>query len=273
MVKKIEVELGKIQETLLLPLWGRAVESQKEDPKLIDEMAIEIINKIDYDFTTITKNISWVSQFSWVARSLHIDKTILKFIKNNPKATIVNIGCGLDTTFERIDNGQILFYDLDLPDVINLRKYFFQENERRKNISCSFLEDNWLSQLDSKDGILFIAAGVFYYFDEKQIKDFFILIAKKFPGCEIFFDSASSLGINIANKKVLKKGGMDETAILKWGIKSGKSIEKWDSRIQLVREFPMFEEIKKGLPLKMKYGLWMSDLLKIMSMVHLRIGK
>jgi len=168
-LKKIKVELGKVQKTLLLPLWGRAIESQKKDPRLIDKMAVEIINKIDYNFTTITKNMSWVSQFSWVARSLHIDKTILEFIKGKPKATIVNIGCGLDTTFERIDNGQILFYDLDLPDVINLRKQFFQKNERRKTISCSFLEDKWLSQLGAKDGILFIAAGVFYYFDEKQI--------------------------------------------------------------------------------------------------------
>ena len=125
MVKKIKVELEKVQETLLLPLWGRAVESQKKVPGLVDRKAVEIINKIDYDFTLIAKNISWISQFSWVARSLHIDKIILEFIKNNPKATIVNIGCGLDTTFERIDNGQILFYDLDLPDVINLRKIFF----------------------------------------------------------------------------------------------------------------------------------------------------
>jgi len=134
MMEKIKVELGEVQKNLLLPLWGRAVESQKEDPRLVYGMAVEIINKIDYDFTTITKNISWLSQFSWVARSLHVDKTILEFIKNNPNATIVNIGCDLDTTFERIDNGQIIFYDLDLPDVINLRKNFFQENERKERI-------------------------------------------------------------------------------------------------------------------------------------------
>jgi len=273
MVKKIKIELGKVQETLLLPLWGRAIELQKKDPRLVDEMAVEILNKIDYDFTIITKNISWLSQLAWIARSLHVDKTILEFIKNNPQAAIVNIGCGLDTTFERIDNGQIIFYDLDLPDVINLRKNFFPENKRRKTISCSFFEERWLSQLQIKDGILFIAAGVFYYFDENQMKDFFILIANHFPGCEIFFDSASPLGVKVANKKVLKDGGMDESAILKWGIKSAKLIEKWDNRIQLVEEFPMFEGMKTGLSLKMKYGLWMSDLLKIMSMVHLRIEK
>lgn len=269
----MEVELGKIQETLLLPLWGRAVESQKTNSRLYDRMAVEIIKRIDYDFSTMTRNIGWITQLAWVARSLHVDKTVLEFIRDKPRATIVNIGCGLDTTFDRIDNGQITFYDLDLPDVINLRKTFFQETERRKTISCSFLEDEWLKELEMDNGLLFVAAGVFYYFVENQIKSFFVSLANHFSRCEVFFDSASPLGVNVANKKVIKDGGMDETAILKWGIKSARSMERWDERIQVVKEFPMFRGMKKGYSLKMKYGLWMSDFLKIMSMVHLRIGK
>jgi O-methyltransferase involved in polyketide biosynthesis len=270
---RIKVELGEVQETLLLPLWGRAVESQKTKSRLTDRMAVEIVKRIDYDFSTITKNISWITQLAWVARSLHVDRAILEFIKDKPQATIVNIGCGLDTTFDRIDNGQIMFYDLDLPDVINLRKTFFHETERRKTISCSFLEGEWLNRLETNNGLLFIAAGVFYYFLENQIKCFFVSLADRLSGCEVFFDSASPLGVNVANKRVIKDGGMDETAILKWSIKSARSIEQWDRRIQVVEEFPMFRGMKKGYSVKMKYGLWMSDFLKIMSMVHLRIGK
>ena len=112
MESKIKIDLDNVQETLLLPLWGRATESQKEKPKLVDSKAVEIVNKIDYDFSTIAKNISWVSQLSWVARSLHVDKVIHNFISLHPNGTIVNIGCGFDTTFERIDNGKITFYDL-----------------------------------------------------------------------------------------------------------------------------------------------------------------
>ena len=254
-----------------MPLWGRAVESQKKMPGLVDRMAVEIINKIDYDFTLFERKMNWVSQFSWVARSMHVDKTILEFIKKNPKATIVNMGCGLDTTFERIDNGQMMFYDLDLPEVIHLRKIFFQENERRKTISSSFLENKWLSQLQGNEDILFIAAGLFYFFDKNLVRDFFITIANYFPGSELFFDIASPLGIKLANKKVLKNSGMNETSLLKWGIKNPKLFEKWDERIQLVKEFPIFEGLKTGLPFKEKCGVWISDLLKIMSMVHLRI--
>jgi O-methyltransferase involved in polyketide biosynthesis len=268
---KITIELGKVQETLLLPLWGRAVESQKNNPRLIDKKAVEIIESIDYDFSTITKNISWITQYAWVARSLHVDAAITDFITAHPDAAIVNIGCGLDTTFDRIDNGKIIFYDLDLPDVIALRKKFFPENARRKIITSSFLDTHWFDEIQTGSGILFIAAGVFYYFTEDQIKSFFAAVVVRFPGCELFFDSASPLGVTVANKKVIQGGGMDETAVLRWGIKNAALMERWDTRIHILKEFPMFRGMKKAFPLTMKYGLWMSDFLNIMSMVQLRM--
>ena len=127
MTEKISIEKGNVQETLLLPLWGRAFETQKDKPRLIDKKAVEIIKKIDYDFSDIEETQA-MSQHGWVARSLHTDRTILAFMKQHPGAAIVNIGCGLDTTFSRIDNGKIIFYELDLPDVIALRKNFYEDS-------------------------------------------------------------------------------------------------------------------------------------------------
>ncbi len=109
-------KLGSVQKTLLLPLWGRAVESRKPHPLLVDPTATRIIGLIDCDFSTIATNISFVSQLAWIARSLHIDRTIRRFLEKHPTATIVNLGCGLDTTFERVDNGRLSWYDLDLPE-------------------------------------------------------------------------------------------------------------------------------------------------------------
>ncbi len=272
MESKIKIDLDNVQETLLLPLWGRATESQKEKPKLVDSKAVEIVNKIDYDFSTIAKNISWVSQLSWVARSLHVDKVIHNFISLHPNGTIVNIGCGFDTTFERIDNGKITFYDLDLPDVINLRKQFISNCSRRETISGSFLNTNWFSQLEDRKDVLFIAAGVFYYFAENQIKDFFISLANNFERSELYFDRASPLGVKVANKKVIKDGGMNESATLKWGIKSPTYIAKWHNKIKVISDVPMFKGFKKGYSFKVKYGLWLSDVLNIMSMAHFKIG-
>jgi O-methyltransferase involved in polyketide biosynthesis len=273
MAEKLKIELKEIQETLLLPLWGRAVESQKENPRLTDRKAVEIIEQIDYDFSRITQNISWITQLAWVARSLHMDNAIQNFIGRVPEAVIVNIGCGLDTTYERMANNQIRFYDLDLPEVIRLRNTFFWDHGRRKTLVGSFLDPGWIRQFKTHDPVLFIAAGVFYYFDENQIRSFITSLAEYFNFCEVFFDSASPLGVRVANKKVIQDGGMDESAMLKWGIKTARVIETWDPRIKRIAEFPMFRGFKKGYPLRMQYGLWMSDFLKIMSMVHLRIER
>lgn len=271
METKIKINLGNVQETLLLPLWGRATESQKVRPKLVDKKAVEIINKIDYDFSTIAQNVSWVSQLAWVARCLHVDTAITNFLHLHPRGTIVNIGCGLDTTFERIDNGSATFFDLDLPDVICLRNQFMSSNPRRKTISGSFLDTTWFNQLSNKEDILFAAAGVFYYFAEDQIKQFFVSVANNFR-CEIFFDCSSPFGVKVANKKVIKDGGMNESAVLKWGLKSPKQITAWHRKITLVEEIPMFKGFKKGLSFKEKYALWLSDFLHIMSMTHLKIN-
>ncbi len=149
MQKKIKIDLGNVQKTLFLPLWGRAEEAKKQHPMLVDETAVKIIEQVDFDFSQITQNIDDLTQIAWIKRSLYCDRVINTFLEKYPKGTIVNIGCGLDTTFERTDNGKMKWYDLDLPDVIELRNKFVEENKRRKFISSSFLEKEWLKNTRS----------------------------------------------------------------------------------------------------------------------------
>jgi O-methyltransferase involved in polyketide biosynthesis len=158
---------------------------------------------------------------------------------------------------------------LDLPDVIELRREFIHENERREFIASSFLDDAWLHQLKIEDNILFIAAGVLYYFEEYQIKGFFKKIADLFPESEMVFDASSPLGIKMANKMVIKNGGMDETSFLKWGLKNAKEIRLWDHRIEILEEYPLFKNMRKAF--KNKMGAWMSDTFKMQYMVHLKV--
>ena len=273
MSEKINIDLGNVQVTLLLPLWGRAMETQKRNPSLTDKTAYEIINKIDYDFTTISNNIHAVTQHEWIARSIHIDRTINEFLMKFPKATIVNIGCGLDTTLDRIDNGELFWYDLDLPDVIELRRKFVLEGDRRKFISCFFLDDRWFSEVHIEDNVLFMAAGVLYYFDENQLKEIFNKISSSFTGSEFVFDAASSFGVKTANEKVIASSGLDQRSYLKWGLDTASEISKWNNNIEVIKEYPMFRKMSKGLKLKNKIVAIISDHYKIMYMVHLRIIK
>ncbi len=270
MEQKIKVKKGSIEETLLLPLWGRAFETQKDHPRLIDKKAVEIIQTIDYDFSEIEKT-QGLSQHGWVARSLHTDKMAKAFIQKHPGATIVNIGCGLDTTFSRIDNGKILFYELDLPDVILLRKNFYQDSERHISIASSFLETGWFKKIIVRDGLLFLAGGVLMYFEEEQIKEFFIAVANHFGTCDFYFDALSPACVKMAKKAVLKKGGMGMKQEGGWGLKQIKSLETWDKRIRVVDAIPIHKGAKTGISLGQKIALSISDLLGFCSMVHIRI--
>lgn len=266
------IDLGAVQKTLLLPLWGRAVETGKAQPLLVDRTAAAILATLNYDFSAIARNISPISQLSWIARSLHTDRAIQTFLTLHPAATIVNLGCGLDTTFERIDNGSLRWYDLDLPDVIELRKRFIQESARRQFIPCSLLDDAWLRPVQSAAAIFFVASGVLYYLEECQVKALFLRLADAFPGCEVFFDACSPRGLRIANKKVIKAGGMEEGAVLKWGIRRAAEMQSWDGRIAVLAEYPMFRHFGRDLGVKARWGMRLSDSLGIMSMVHLRLG-
>jgi O-methyltransferase involved in polyketide biosynthesis len=81
MSAKIKIVLGDIQKTMLLPLWGRAEEINKKKPLLIDKTAVEIVSRIDYDFSKISGNVKKVSQLSWIARCINIDNAVRKYIK------------------------------------------------------------------------------------------------------------------------------------------------------------------------------------------------
>jgi len=271
MEQKIKIKKGTIEETLVLPLWGRAYETQKLNPRLIDKNAVELITHIDYDFSNIEKTQS-ISQHGWVARSLHTDRVAREFITKHPEATIVNIGCGLDTTFSRIDNGKIMFYELDLPDVIALRKNFYEDSDRHKSIASSFLDTEWFKEIEVRDGLLFLAGGVLMYFEEEQIKTFFIQVTNYFKTCEFFFDSLSPMGMKIAKKQVLKKGGMGMPMNGGWGLKPVRVIEKWDKRIKVINDISMSKGMKKGVPLTFKIISIFTDMLGVSSMVHLRMG-
>ncbi len=271
MSERITVDLGNVQKTMLLPLWGRAVESRKDNPLLVDQTAVRIIEAVDYDFSALTDNLSDLTQAAWIMRSLCIDETVRVFLEKYPRGPIVNIGCGLDTTFDRIDSGTVLWYDLDLPDVISLRRQFIQETERRKFISTSFLDKSWLNQIQVDEQVLFIAAGVFYYFEESEVKEFLARLADRFPGSEIIFDASSPYGIKTANRMVIKRSGLDENSFLKWGLKNAETLTTWDRRFQVLNTHYYFGKNGRHFGLRIRLIGWISDRLKVQYMVHLGI--
>ena len=267
-----EIQLGSVQKTLLLPLWGRAIETQKPKPLLIDNKAVSIIHSIPYDFTLISKNISQLVQFGWIARSIYFDNKIKEFIDVHSEATIINIGCGLDTTFDRVDNGKIRWFDLDLPDTIELRKRYISESDRRKFISKSVFDHSWYSLIENKRNVILLIAGVLCYFDESEVKVLFNDFHTFFLGAEVVFDYFSTWGLKASNKKVIDKGGMDKSAYLKWGIDNILKIENWHDYIQVLNYMPIYREHKMNYSMIQRIEMSIADLLKIMSLAHVKIN-
>src|SRR4051794_1921336 len=136
-MSKVDVSsLGEIQETLLITLWARAAESRQSRPILEDPRAVEIVDEIDYDFDRFGRE-TVITQPTACVRATVFDRWVRQFMSEHPDGVIVEIGAGLDTRFERLDNGRVRWFDLDMPDSMAVRKRFFHETERRTFITGS----------------------------------------------------------------------------------------------------------------------------------------
>ena len=197
---KVKVKLRGVSASMLRCLWARAQLSKEYSSLFYDEKAIELVEKIDYDFSTsdmpfegIMFNISRkgnVPEFGlFTLRAKQFDEKAKAYITEHPRASVVNIGAGLDTTFYRVDNGSIHWYDLDLPAVINIRKQLLPEPDR-VNVHCEIPPyPSWCEDIEhTEEGVFMIAGGIFMWFERPQVKQFFSMLADNFPGGEIVFD-------------------------------------------------------------------------------------
>jgi len=269
---KVKVEMGSVQETLLLALWFRAKENEKENPYLLDPKASEIIHELDYDFSRMEKALPEAIVLTSNISSRHCDVAIKGFIADHPKATVVNIGAGLDTTFYRVDNGSVRWYDLDLSDVIDLRRRLMPETDRCTCVAKSVFDFTWFDDIgNSQDGLFMFARGVFCYLDAADLKRLFAALAIRFPGAEMIFNSYNPVGRWGANHLVVRRAGIRE-APLKWAIGTAKQLTRWDNRIEIVDEWPLFSRVPRDPLWKWNTVMFMnfSDWFKMQGMIHLR---
>ncbi|MFJ8594990.1 class I SAM-dependent methyltransferase [Streptomyces sp. NPDC093598] len=181
--------LGTVQETLLIPLYARAVENRKEHALLRDARAEEIVASIDYDFGRFDDLPSLTGA---LLRALLFDRWVTDFLSEHPAGTVVEIGTGLNTRYERVDNGRARWFELDLPDVIALRRTFFTDTPRRTMIAASVTDESWAAEVAARtDGpCLFVAEAVLPYLHEPDVRRVVDLLADRFPGSLLALDTA-----------------------------------------------------------------------------------
>jgi O-methyltransferase involved in polyketide biosynthesis len=181
MKDKINVDLKKVPQTLLMPLYGRAKMSEQKYSPIHDKRAIKLVNSLDYNFSELAQRVGPATLF-WVARAYQFDEAIKDYLRLYSDAVIVNLGAGLETAFYRVDNGTLTWVDLDLPEVINLRRELLPPPDRVHYIAKSILDYSWIDEVKTLGThFLFFAGGLFMYFSEEQVKSFFLEMANQFP--------------------------------------------------------------------------------------------
>ena len=161
--------LGDVQETALIPLAIRANETERKTARIHDNKAVAIIRELDVDTEKLDR---FFSHEGVIARTVMFDEAVKKLLRKYPDAVCVNIGCGLDDRFTRVDNGKVQWFHVDLADSIEMRKHFFHEAEREHMLGADILRAGWTEQIPKNKVVIVIAEGRFMYFSKENEKIF-----------------------------------------------------------------------------------------------------
>ena len=218
-----------VGETLLIPLYMKCRESQKENPILNDPMACKLVSEIEYDFDKFKKGKN--SSVGVAIRAHFFDECTIDFIKNHQTPIVLLVGCGLDTRYHRIGKWaeKAVFYELDIPEVMQIREKLLPPAENQHYISASMFETAWMDEIKEKHPtgeFLIIIEGVLMYFKKEEIKLLFDELAKRFRNTEVYFD--------LINVWMSKNSHLHDTvkltnATFNYGTDDDKVFEKWNS--------------------------------------------
>ena len=243
-------ELGEVQETLLIPLYARARDAASRHPVLGDRRARELVDAIDYDFS----GFGGSSLSGSVFRSSIFDGWVARFLREHPAGTVVELGTGLNTRFDRLDNGQVHWLDLDLPDAIALRRRFFRDSGRCKMLAGSVVDVEWLDEVAAAPApYLFISEAVLIYLSDDEVRRVVAQVSQRFPGSLIAFDTA---GKRMVSNQDDNRSLAQVSARLQWICDNPRDLERWGLELLDTRTLATPQpEIAKTWPAQRRYGM------------------
>ena len=236
-----------IAQTLLIPLWARAVEQREASPLLRDPLSSRMVAGIDADWSRI--GLSRADLVQLVVRGREFDRFARDFLTRHPAATVVHIGCGLDTRFQRVDNSSVRWYDLDLPAVVDLRRRLLPESARDRYLATSVFDPAWLDDIAVEPGstVMFVAEAVLPYFEPHQVRALVRRLWDRFPGSELVTDTHTPHAVRMEN---LHLATIRSRARMRWSVRDPRELESWGAGIALVESFSYFDDIepRMGIP-------------------------
>ena len=264
-------EFSVIEDTLFVPMLGRIYCSEHFPRILKDEKALEISKKLPASLKGQDTQTQYTLMASAV-RSLNMDRYIHKFMEDNPDGVVVLLGCGLETTWYRCDNGKTVFYEVDLPDVIQYRRQILGETERDICIAGDAFGEEWIKKVrkDHENApVLVAASGLFYYFEEKKVLDLFRNL-KKYGNIQLLFDTVNKSGMKRMSHYMKQVG--HEEASMYFYVDQGRDLAEKIGGLLLSEEPYYAHTDKKGLKFMTSLTMKISDKLRMVKMLHLQLN-
>ena len=234
---KYHIEKNTVQETLVIPLFARKICSESFPDLFQDPEAERLCGEIDYDFSAkermMRSQAGLFGALEVAQRQYDLAWEAARYLESHPEAAVVNLGCGLDNTFRRVDNGRCTGYNLDFSDVIEVRDSLLPAGEREKSLSCDLNDFRWFNLIDASKGAVFFASGVFCYFRTEEVRALFTAMAEHFPGAIIVFDACNRSGARMMTKTWLKEAGITDVEAY-FALDDIALIRDWSSRFSSV---------------------------------------
>lgn len=231
MEEKIKIEKDTVQETLVIPLFSRKLSTELYSDFFTDNNAVKLMEKLDYDFGDVEKRTGSIVErygaLEVAARQKAFIYETKEYLKKHPYASVVNLGCGLDQSTEVCDNGTCRIYNVDFPDIIEIRNKLIPAKERTENIGTDINDPSWYEKVERENGAVFFGSGVFYYFTREEMEKLVNSMAEYFHDGTMVFDIAGKAAVKMAVKTWVEKAGIKGVNTSFYVNKVEKEITPW----------------------------------------------
>lgn len=229
-----KVDLRGAPATLLITLYAKALDYRSPHPVLGDERAHRIARMIDYDFERIE---GFWDRVVIPIRARQYDEWLREFLTGHRDAVVLNLGCGLDTRVSRIDPpASVRWFDVDLPEVIDLRRRFYTDSPNYTMAAASLTEDWWLDPIPSDRPAWIVAEGVLEYIDAEDVKALLNRLTSHFAEGQVVFDCLNTFAVTSARPELEAQTGATHT----WVVDDIREVDALDPRLRRLDNLSVF---------------------------------
>ncbi|MBN1464157.1 class I SAM-dependent methyltransferase [candidate division KSB1 bacterium] len=249
------MKLTDVAKTSIITLRSHVIESQKDEPLIADPMAEYALHQLaayaakDGGEQVLDRQLSAALTNHLAIRARKYDAIANDFIARHPGCTVVNLGCGFDTRYWRLDHRQCIYIELDLPEVIEIKKEILGDKIDYELIGRSVLDLSWIEQVTQKTArtILFIAEGLLMYLPRDGVIRLFKTVAESVHDSQIVLEVVTEKYTRGFWKKIIilkmkKELGLDSGSSYQFGVKKARELEAFAGGIKVVDEWSYVED-------------------------------